>query len=40
MTRIFSALLVLMTLSACANTFRGAGEDIENAGEYIQDVFH
>ena len=34
---IFS--IAFFSLAACANTFQGAGEDIENAGEYIQDVF-
>lgn len=31
-----SALLVAGSLGACSNTFHGAGEDIENAGESVQ----
>ncbi len=31
-----SALLLMGTLSACQNTVHGAGEDIENAGEAVQ----
>ena len=26
-------------LTGCANTFEGAGRDIENAGEWVQDTF-
>lgn len=29
--------ITLATTSACRETMRGAGEDIENAGETIQD---
>lgn len=32
-------LFVLMVgLAACSNTFHGAGEDIESAGQSIQDA--
>ena len=30
--------LILMTSISGCNTLRGAGEDIENAGEHIQDA--
>ena len=30
------ALLAVGTLPACSNTVHGAGEDIENAGENVQ----
>lgn len=30
------ALMAVATLPACSNTFHGAGEDIENAGESVQ----
>lgn len=32
------ALLAIVTtgLSACSNTFHGAGRDVENAGESVQ----
>ncbi len=28
------------TVSACSNTMHGAGRDIENAGEAVQDASH
>lgn len=31
-----SLLLLGSQLAACSNTFHGAGEDIENAGEGVQ----
>lgn len=33
--------LVVMSLglSACGNTFHGAGKDVENMGEWMQDRF-
>ncbi len=31
-----SGLLLVSALGACSNTVHGAGEDIENAGESIQ----
>lgn len=33
--------LIVMTLSlaACSSTFNGAGQDIEKAGQKIQDTF-
>ncbi|MGZ9097057.1 MAG: entericidin A/B family lipoprotein [Micavibrio sp.] len=32
------AILGCMPLMACSNTFSGAGQDIENAGEAVQDA--
>lgn len=32
-----SAFAIMGPLAACSNTVHGAGEDIENAGESIQD---
>lgn len=32
-------ILVSAFLSACSNTFEGAGRDVENAGEWVQDTF-
>ncbi len=32
------ALLVSAPLAACSNTVHGAGEDIERAGENVQDA--
>jgi predicted small secreted protein len=39
MTKIFTAIVLLLGfgLSAC-NTVEGAGQDIENAGEAMQDT--
>ncbi len=34
-----SLLLMTMAVSACTNTFHGAGRDIENMGEWVQDTF-
>ena len=31
-----SALLIAGSIGACSNTFHGAGEDVENAGEAVQ----
>lgn len=28
-----------LSLSACGNTFNGAGKDVENMGEWMQDRF-
>jgi predicted small secreted protein len=43
MTRKFVILLSLsvltLTLSACGNTFNGAGRDLENWGHTLQDTF-
>ncbi len=43
MTRPFVALLAIVMVcgfvSGCSNTFEGAGRDVENAGEWIQDTF-
>ncbi|PCI01466.1 MAG: entericidin [Alphaproteobacteria bacterium] len=33
------ALLALLTLSACGNTLDGAGRDLQNWGQTIQDTF-
>ncbi len=33
-----SALISTVALCACGNTVRGAGRDIENAGETVQDT--
>lgn len=32
-------ILVSAFLTGCSNTFEGAGRDIENAGEWVQDTF-
>lgn len=31
--------VIAVTISGCTNTFKGAGQDIENAGEWMQDTF-
>jgi predicted small secreted protein len=31
--------LATLALGACTNTFQGAGEDMQNAGEWMQDQF-
>jgi predicted small secreted protein len=36
---ILSLAVLALGMSACSNTFHGVGEDIENAGEKIQDTF-
>lgn len=36
--RAVLALLIAGSLAACANTVRGAGKDIENAGQSVQDA--
>ena len=41
--RILFALLLVVGgfgLSACTNTYHGAGKDVENAGEEMQDQFN
>lgn len=44
MRRKFVILLSLgiatLSLSACANTFNGAGKDMENMGRTMQDTFN
>jgi len=37
-THLFLALFSLIMLSACANTFYGVGQDIENMGRGIKDA--
>lgn len=32
-------LIAALSLSACANTFHGAGKDMEKAGQQIQKTF-
>ena len=39
---ILTAAAILMAgslITGCTNTFDGAGRDIENAGEWVQDTF-
>ena len=36
---MLSAFIGAISLSGCANTFDGAGRDIQGAGEWIQDTF-
>lgn len=36
---IASIVMVTVALSACSNTFNGAGRDVENMGEWVQDTF-
>lgn len=36
---ILTLCLLSLGLSACSNTFEGAGKDIEKSGEWIQDRF-
>lgn len=33
---VFALVTIAITMSACTNTFRGAGVDIEKAGQEIQ----
>lgn len=37
---ILLTTVAAFSLSACSNTFHGAGRDIENAGEAVQDAAH
>lgn len=44
MTKLFSVFALVLTLgiasaglSACTNTWQGAGQDVENMGEEMQD---
>lgn len=41
-TLLVAGLLALagFSVSACSNTMHGAGRDIENAGEAVQDATH
>ena len=46
MTRYFQIFVLALTLggatvalSACENTWRGAGQDVENVGEEMQDDY-
>lgn len=32
-------IMVIGALSGCANTVQGAGRDIENMGQWVQDTF-
>lgn len=34
-----SLVLVTLGVSGCSNTFEGAGRDVENMGEWMQDRF-
>ncbi len=36
---VTSLIILGMGLSACSNTLQGVGQDVENAGETIQDTF-
>jgi predicted small secreted protein len=36
---LFSLIMVIGSLSACANTAQGAGKDIENWGKWMQETF-
>lgn len=33
---LITALMVITSLAACANTFHGAGQDMENMGQWVQ----
>lgn len=35
---LIALCLCAISMSACSNTFHGAGRDIENAGEAVQDA--
>jgi predicted small secreted protein len=35
-----AVLVALGSLSACRNTLEGAGQDVENMGENMQDAAH
>jgi len=35
---LMTALIAASVLGACSNTVHGAGEDIENAGEHVQNA--
>jgi predicted small secreted protein len=37
---ILGAVLCTMAISACENTWHGAGRDIENAGETMQHQYN
>jgi predicted small secreted protein len=37
---ILGAVLCTMTVSACENTWHGAGKDVENAGETMQNQYN
>jgi predicted small secreted protein len=39
MKNFICLLLAVFALSACSNTFEGAGKDIEKAGQKIQETF-
>lgn len=36
---LLSIVMVIGCLAACSNTANGAGKDIENMGEWMQDTF-
>lgn len=36
---MYCLIMVIGLLSGCANTFEGAGRDIENIGKWMQDTF-
>jgi predicted small secreted protein len=36
---LFALVAVSLSLSACGNTFNGAGKDMENWGRTMQDTF-
>ncbi len=37
--RIFMILLMVLAVSACANTVRGVGKDLKETGDAISDQF-
>ena len=37
---ILGTLLCMMAMSACENTWHGAGKDVENAGESMQNQYN
>jgi predicted small secreted protein len=37
---ILGAVLCTMAVSACENTWHGAGKDVENAGETMQNQYN
>ena len=37
--RIFMILLMVLAVSACANTVRGVGKDLRETGDAISDQF-
>ncbi len=38
-TGIFTIVMLIALMTGCSNTFDGAGRDMKNAGQWMEDTF-